>query len=424
MNNNERSSMDRARPESIRRSRSRVLRYVIPGVAVAGIAISLFFVDFNTVRVERSKLAISAVERGTLEIKVRGSGQLLPRTIESIGAQVNGRVLKKHVQPGDVVKAGQLVLELSNPQAVARADEAQSAWQGALTDLGATESELKTDLLNQEIALTQARFNLQSAQLQLEAETELKAANLVSGVDYKRTQLNVAQLKRALEIGQDRVNAIRANIKMKVAVSQARVTELARALERARNDVNNLKIVAGIDGIVQVLRADIGQELTAGQPIGQIAQPNSLYAELRVPARDAAEVQVGQEVLVDTHNGTVRAQVTRVDPAIANGTVVVDAALKGPLPSGARPQLAIDGDIYLARLPNALFVRKPSYAQAGSPVSVFKLDSSGDYADKVVIRSGKLSLTLMQVLDGLKAGESIITSESGDWQNKDRIRIK
>ncbi|KAB8061272.1 HlyD family efflux transporter periplasmic adaptor subunit [Janthinobacterium sp. FT14W] len=416
--------MDRVKPQSGNRTRSRIAWIAVVALVVTGLGASVAFIDFSTARVDSTKIAISTVEQGTLEIKVRGSGQLLPKNVEYIGAQINGRVIKKYVQPGDVTKVGQVLLELTNPQLVAKAEEAYSAWQGAVTELRATESDLKTNLLNQEIALTQARFGLQSAQLQLEAETELKAANLVPEVDFKRTQLNVKQLKQALDIGQDRVNALRANIQMKVAVNQARVTELARALERAKNDVSNLKVVAGIDGIVQVFKVDIGQELASGQSIGNIAQPNSLYAELKVPARDAAEVQIGQNVAVDTHNGIVNGAVSRVDPAITNGIVVVDVALKDALPTGARPQLAVDGDIYLVRLPNALYVRKPPYAQPNSPVSIYKLDDSANYADKVVIKSGKLSLTLMQVLQGLKAGDRIITSEAGDWQNKERIRIK
>lgn len=416
--------MDRVKPQSNSHFRSPIVRIVVVALILIGIGVSLTFIDFNTARIDQSKIAISTVEQGALEIKVRGSGQLLPRNVEYIGAQVNGRVLKKFAQPGDVVKAGQVLLVLTNPQLVAKAEEARSAWEGAVTELRATESEQKTNLLNNEIALTQARFNLESAQLQLEAEKELKEANLVSGVDFKRTQLNVIQLKQALDIGQDRVNAIRANIKMRVAVTQSRVTELARALERAKNDVNNLKIVAGIDGIVQAFKVDIGQEMTSGQPIGHIAEPGSLYAQLKVPARDASDVQIGQTAVVDTHNGTVNSVVTRVDPAITDGTVVVDMELKGKMPAGARPQLAVDGDIYLTQLPNALYVRKPANAQANANVTVFKLDASGAYADRVVIKSGKLSLTLMQVVQGLKAGDRIITSEPGDWQNKERIRIQ
>lgn len=416
--------MDRVKPQSKRRSLSR-LAWLVGGVLVVGcVGGALAFTDFSTARVDPANLTISTVEQGTLEIKVRGSGQLQPKNVEYLSAQVNGRVVKKLVQPGDVVKTGQVLLELANPKLVVTAEEAESAWQGAVTELRATESELKTDLLNQEVALTQARFALQSAQLQLQAETELKEANLVPDVQYQRTKLSVQQLKQALEIGQDRVNAIRANIKIQVAVKQARVTELARALERAKGDVRNLQVVAGIDGVVQAFKLNIGQELAAGESVGRIAQSGLLYAELKVPAGDAADIQAGQAVLVDTRNGVVNGEVSRVDPAISEGTVVVDVALKDELPPGARPQLAVDGDIYLLRLPNAVFVRKPAHAKHNAAVPVYKVDASGNYAERLVVQSGKLSLTTMQVLRGLRAGDRIITSDAGDWQGKERIRIR
>lgn len=385
---------------------------------------ALAFTDFSTARVDPANLTISTVEQGTLEIKVRGSGQLLPKNVEYLSAQVSGRVVRKLVEPGDAVKANQVLLELANPKLVVTAEEAESAWEGAVTELRATESELKTDLLNQEVALTQAKFALQSAQLQLQAESELKEANLVPDVQYQRTKLSVVQLKQALDIGQDRVNAIRANIKIQVAVKQAKVTELARALQRAKGDVRNLKVVAGIDGTVQAFKLNIGQELAAGESVGRIAQAGLLYAELKVPAGDSADVQTGQAVQIDTHNGVVNGEVTRVDPAITDGTVVVDVGLKDALPAGARPQLAVDGDIYLLRLPNAVYVRKPSYAKNNTNVPVYKVDVSGKYAERLVVQSGKLSLTTMQVLRGLKAGDRIITSDAGDWQSKDRIRIR
>lgn len=416
-------AMDRVKPPSPARN---VRRFAWIGgtiLLLVGVGTAIARVDFSTARVDRTKITIATVEQGTLEILVRGSGQLLPRNVEYLGAQVSGRVAKKLIKPGDAVKAGQVILELTNPQVVASAEEASSAWEGSVIDLRASESELKTDLLNHEITLTQARFNLGSAQLQLKAETELKEAKLVPGVVYERTRLNVTQLQQTLDLEENRVDAIRANIQMQVAAKQAHVTELARALERARTAAGNLKIVAGIDGIVQSLTADIGQELAAGQSIGRIAQPDPLYAELKVPAREAADLRTGQSVVVDTHNGTVDGVVSRVDPGITEGSVVVDVTFQGKMPPGARPQLAVDGDVYLDRLPNAIYVGKPSFAQADGDVSVYRLDDSGRYADRVVIRSGKLSLTQMQVLKGLKPGDRIISSQAGDWQNKDRIRI-
>lgn len=415
--------MDRTRPQSKVRSAKRSVLVVGLIVLLAGGAAVLANIDFSTERVPRSKLSIETVQQGTLEIKVSGNGQLLPKHIEYIESQVAGRVARADVKAGDVVTAGQVLVELTNPDVVDRAEEASSAWQGAVTELKASESDLQTNLLNQQVVLTQAHFNLERAKLQLAAEGRLQGQHVIPEIDYERSKLNVVQLTRTEEIETSRLEKIRGNIKLQLAVKQAHVTELARALDRARTQEANLKVVAGIGGIVQSIGIDVGQQMQPGSPIGRVAQLDQLYAELKVPAREAADVQIGQAVTIDMHTAMVTGTVSRVDPAVTDGTVVVAVDLQGPLPSGARPQLQIEGVIYLSRLPNTLFVGKPSYVKTNSILSVYKLDAAGRYATRTTIRAGKLSVNFLQVLQGLRPGDRIITSDVGAWQDKERILI-
>jgi len=415
--------MDRARPASTARSIRRAALIAAVAAVLAGGGVTLAHIDFSTQRVAREKLSIETVQHGTMEVKVSANGQLLPKNIEQIASQVTGRVASKHVRPGDRVKVGDLLLELTNPQLNASAEEAYSAWEGAVTELRAADSELQTHLLNQQVVLTQAQFSLEAARVQLEAQSRLSGQHIIPEIDFKRSQLNVAQLTQTCAIEASRLQKFSDNIQVQLAVKQARVTELARALDRARNQAANLRVTAGIDGIVQAIGVDVGQELQPGSPIGRIAQPDPLYAELKVPAREAIEVELGQSAVVDTRSGTVDGIVTRVDPAVTDGTVVVDVDLQGPLPPGARPQLPIEGIIYLSRLPDTLYVGKPSYVRSNSLISVYKLDSAGRYAARVTIKAGRLSINYLQVLQGLRAGDRIITSDMGEWQDKERILI-
>lgn len=415
--------MDHHRPKSNARYTRRIALIAVLVAVLAATGVTLANMDFSSQRVDRDKLTIETVQRGTMEIKVSANGQLLPKQIEQIASQVTGRVAMAHVKPGDVVSAGQLLVELSNPQLVASAEEAYSAWEGAAAELQAAEADLQTNLLNQEIAVTQAQFNLEKAQLQLEADTNLAGQQIISELDFKRSKLNVAQLTRTHAIEEGRLRTIRANVSVQLAVRKSRVTQLARALDRAKDQAAGLKIVAGIDGIVQAIGVDVGQQLQPGSPIGRIAQRDRLYAELRVPAREATEVQRGQHVLVDTRGGTVDGVVHRVDPGVTAGTVIVDVDLQSTPPAGSRPQLPIEGVIYLSRLPDTLYVGKPSYVKTNGTMTVYKLDAAGRYATRVPIRAGKLSINHVQVLEGLRAGDRIITSEIGEWQDKERILI-
>jgi multidrug efflux pump subunit AcrA (membrane-fusion protein) len=417
------TTLDHTRPQSNAKLIKRVVLISSLLLIVIGGGVTLANIDFDTHRVDRDKLSTETVQRGTMEIKVSANGQLLAKNIELLASQVSGRVAKSLVKPGELVKTGQLLVELNNPQLIASSEEAYSAWEGSVTELKAAEADLQTNLLNQEGVLNQAQFALEKAQLQLEAETKLIGQQIISEIDYKRTKLNVAQLTKTVAIEESRQKKIRDNIKVQLSVRQSRVTQLARALDRAKNQAANLHVIAGINGIVQAINIEVGQQLQPGSPIGRIAQQDQLYAELKVPAREATEVQAGQSVVIDTRNGTAKGIVKRIDPGVTDGTVIVDVDLRGELPTGARPQLQVEGIIYLSQLPNTLYVGKPAYVKTNANIAVYKLDPAGRYASRVTIKAGKVSLSYLQVLQGLDAGDRIITSEIGEWQDQDRILL-
>ena len=394
-----------------------VLALVSGGVLLANI-------DFRTQRVDRTKLGIETVRRGTMEVKVGANGRLLSRAVEQLAARVPGRVAKADVKPGAVVQVGAVLVELANPQLTASAEEAQSAYEGAVAELQAAEAELQSNMLNQEVVLTQVRFNTEKAQAKTEADEDLARNGLISNLELKRSRIELAQLRATYDIEASRLKKVRDNIQVQLSVKKSRVAQLARALERARTQAADLRIVAGISGIVQAIDVEVGQQLQPGSPVGRIARQEQLYAELRVPAREATQVQAGQHVVVDTRNGTVNGVVARVDPGVTDGTVVVDVELRGALPAGARPQLPVEGIVYVTRVPDTLFVGKPAYVKNDAAISVYKLDPAGRYATRTTIRAGKVSLDHLQVLEGLQAGDRIITSEVGEWQGQDRILLK
>ena len=101
-----------------------------------------------------------------------------------------------------------------------------------------------------------------------------------------------------------------------------------------------------------------------GTELAKIVQPNHLMAELKIPETQARDVQIGEPASIDTHNGVIAGEVSRVDPAVQNGTVTVDVKLTGELPKGARPDLSVDGTIDLEKLDECA-VRWPSCIRAG-----------------------------------------------------------
>lgn len=415
--------MDRPRTKTNAKfKRAAIIATIVPA-AISG-SVLLANIDFRTHRVDREKISIATVQHGTMEIKISANGQLLSKNIEQIAAQVPGRVAKRNIKPGAVVEVGQVLVELTNPDLITSAEEAKSAWEGAVAELQSSQAELQNNLLNQEAVVTQAQLKLEKAQLKVENDRSLGGAGVIPKMELKNSELDASQLTKTYAIEESRLQKLRDNMQAQLAVKKARITQLARALDRAKTQAADLKVVAGISGIVQAIDVDVGQQLQPGSPIGRIARQDQLYAELKVPAREASQVQVAQTVVIDTRNGTVNGIVSRIDPGVTEGTVIVDADLHGAVPAGARPQLQIEGIIYISQLVNTLYVGKPSYVKNDAAITVYKLNPAGNYATRVTIQAGKVSLNYLQVLHGLKAGDRIITSEINAFQDQERILLK
>ena len=160
--------------------------------------------------------------------------------------------------------------------------------------------------------------------------------------------------------------------------------------------------------------------------LAKVVQPNHLMAELKVAETQARDVQIGQPASVDTHNGVIAGTVTRVDPAVQNGTVTVDVKLTGELPKGARPDLSVDGTIDLEHLENVLYVGRPAFGQENSTISLFKLERRDGPTDaiRVPVKVGRASVNAIQVMDGLREGDTVVLSDMSRWDNTDRIRLQ
>ncbi len=114
---------------------------------------------------------------------------------------------------------------------------------------------------------------------------------------------------------------------------------------------------------------------------------------------------------------------TRVDPAVEQGTVTVDVAFDEPLPKGARPDLSVDGTIELEHLNDVVFVGRPAFGQENSTVGMFKLVKGSSEAVRVPVKLGKSSVNTVEILSGLQPGDQVILSDTSAWDAHDRIRL-
>jgi multidrug efflux pump subunit AcrA (membrane-fusion protein) len=158
--------------------------------------------------------------------------------------------------------------------------------------------------------------------------------------------------------------------------------------------------------------------------VAEVIQLDKLKAALQIAETQAHDIQLGLPASVDTHNGVVPGHVSRIDPTVLNGTRTVDVQLDGPLPPGAVPNLSVDGTIDLERMTDVLRVGRPALGNENSTLSLFKVDADGKSAERVPVKVGRASVNEIQVLEGLKEGDTVILSDMSRYDNVDRVRLE
>ena len=416
--------VDIARPASVKRQK-KIRRAIYAAVGL--LAIVLITVGVSRLKpaapgVERSTVWIDTVKRGDMVRQIRGSGTLVPEDIRWINTTTQGRVERIVLRPGAHVTPDSVIMELSNPDLRQSVMDAQLAHASAVAAYANRKAELESQLLTQEAAVATVESNFKQAELVLAANEELYKATLISELQLKQYRGQRDELKGRLAADQKRLEIARAGVKSQLAPQEAEISQRKAAYDLRVQQLENLKVRAGMNGVLQIVPVEVGATVGPGTNLARVADPTTLKAELRIAETQTKDITIGQIAEVDTRNGVVAGRVSRIDPAATNGTVGVDITLEGALPPGARPDLSVDGTVRLEKLDNVIFVGRPAFGQEEGTVSLFKLMPNGE-AVRTTIKLGKSSVNTIEIKEGLQPGDQVILSDMSSYDQFDRVRI-
>jgi HlyD family secretion protein len=417
--------VDIARPATV--ARKKKIRQIIIGASLL-VAILLITVAVSRLKpaapsVDRATVWIDTVKQGEMLRQVRGSGTLVPEEIRWIPATTSGRVEDIVLRPGAQVKPDTVILVLSNPDLQQAVKEAQLAFQSAQANYQNRKAELESGLLSQQSDVAGIQAQYKNAALNLEANETLAKEGLIGKIQLQQSQTATEELKNRLNMAQQRLTMTTEGVKSQLAPQDAAVDQTRAAYELRVRQLEDLKVKAGMTGVLQEVPVERGAQVGPGTNLARVADPTNLKAELRIAETQTKDIRLGQLAEVDTRNGVVKGRVARIDPKSTGGTVGVDVILEGALPSGARPDLSVDGTIQLERLANVIYVGRPAFGQENSTVSLFKIGADGE-ATRTNVKLGRSSVNQIEIVEGLKPGDQVILSDMSAYDGVDRVRIK
>ncbi|HEX4581615.1 MAG TPA: efflux RND transporter periplasmic adaptor subunit [Acidobacteriaceae bacterium] len=418
--------MDIARPDiKAKKNRRRIVTIAVAIVVLAGVTFAVMRLKPAAPTVERSVVWTDTVKRGNLIRQVRGNGTLVPRedAIRQIPAQTAATVTRILVLPGSNVKADTVLMELNDPTVTQQALDAKLALSEAEADLKNTQVQLQSTLSTQKATAATTNADYETAKRQASTDDALYKLGVVSGIAAQASQSKADGLTTQNQMQQNVVSINEKALETQLAVAQAKVDQARGVYQLKQQQLDALRVKAGIAGVLTDLPMAVGQQVTPGTMLAKVVVKNQLKAALNIPETQARDIQTGQPAAVDTHNGIIDGTVQRIDPGVHNGTVTVDVALNGFV-EGERPDLSVDGQIDLQRLSNVLYVGRPAFGNEDSTISLFKLSPDGKTATRVPVKVGRASVNAIQVLSGLNEGDTVILSDMSRWDQVDRIRLE
>ncbi len=418
--------MDIKRPPKSRlKKKIRTVILIVVGlVAIGGITYGLTKLKPAAPGIDPSVIVIDTVKRGEMVRDVRGNGTLVPEVTRWVPAPAEGRVESIPVQAGAQVDASTVIAELSNPQMEQQATDAEFQVKAAEADEENLRVRLESETMTQKAAIATINSQYSQAKLQLDADEVLAKQGLVADLVLKISRVAVQDLANRLKVEQERLAVNSKSTQAQLNAASSRLAQLRVMAKLRREQVDALKVRAGTPGVLQIVSVQVGQQVTPGLNIARVADPASLKAVLRIPETTIKDVRIGQTVLVDTRNGVIQGTVSRIDPAAREGQFEVDAALTGPLPPSARPDLSVDGTIELERLKDVLKLGRPAFGQANQTIGMFVLTADGTEAVRTPVKLGRNSVSTVEILEGLKEGDRVIISDTTAQDSYNRVRLR
>ena len=355
---------------------------------------------------------------------IRAPGTLQPTTLRWIAASSPGRIEQIFVEPGAKVDVDTVIMSLSNPKLARDVETATFALEVAEAEFVALQKRLESNYLAQEAVISQYKSSAMNANFRVEANEALAGKQIVSKLDVKETKLLQIQYTERLAIERKRLTHLEGLHVAELKAKQAQINQTRSQLRLQQQLLANLQVKAGLNGILQQVPVEQGQQISEGVILARVAREDNLKAELKVQESQVANIMIGQKVTISAGGQQAIGKVQRIEPAVQNGVVIVDVFFSGDKLASARPDLRVDGVIEIERLENVLLLKRPVYSKENRATKLYVVSQSSDTAKLSSVSLGSGSLDMIQVITGLKAGDQVIVSDTSQFEQQSIITLQ
>lgn len=399
--------------------------YIAAAAALAALLVWIVLgTTANTMTIDASDITISDVTRGKFDDYVRLNGQVLPIQVVQISPEEGGIVREKVMEEGTRVRKGDVILRLSN-----------SNLDLQILNAEAELAEKQNLLRNTQVAMQQDRLNNRTEQATLDTDCDRKRRayeqnarlykeRLISKEVYlqSREDYNLARRKQSLISQRLKQDSLYRHVQM--AQMEDNLDNMRKNVLLVRDRKNKLEVRSAIDGELGLLDVELGQNIAAGQNIGQINDLSDFKVQAQIDEHYIDRVRPGLSASFSHDGKTYLLRVRKVYPEVRNGTFRTDFVFVGERPAQMRSGQTFYVELALGKSQQATLIPRGTFFQTTGGNWIFVLDKSGRKAYRRNISIARQNPQYYEVTDGLEPGERVITSGYEAFKDNEVLVIK
>lgn len=399
--------------------------YIAAAAALAALLVWIVLgTTASTMTIDATDITISDVTRGKFDDYVRLNGQVLPIQVVQISPEEGGIVREKVVEEGTRVRKGDVILRLSN-----------SNLDLQILNAEAELAEKQNLLRNTQVAMLQDRLNNRTEQATLDTDCDRKRRayeqnarlykeRLISKEVYlqSREDYKLARRKQSLISQRLKQDSLYRHVQM--AQMEDNLDNMRKNVLLVRDRKNKLEVRSAIDGELGLLDVELGQNIAAGQNIGQINDLSDFKVQAQIDEHYIDRVRPGLSASFSRDGKTYRLRVRKVYPEVRNGTFRTDFVFVGERPAQMRSGQTYYVELALGKSQQATLIPRGTFFQTTGGNWIFVLDKSGRKAYRRNISIARQNPQYYEVTDGLEPGERVITSGYEAFKDNEVLVIK
>jgi HlyD family secretion protein len=417
-------NMDKAIPKK-KGIQKKHIGYLAIGIAMIVLIYMAFFADrTSTYKVEKDKLIIETVTEDQFNDYITVPGTVEPITIVYLDAQEGGRVEEKVIEEGSMVKKGDIILKLSNPDlhlnildSEAQLAEKENFLRNTQISMEQNRLQIKRDLVN-------VKYEIERKERNYQQNLILIKDNLISKEEFIRSKedLDMARQSQELSIERQKQDSVFYSINVNTMIIN--LDNMRKNLQLVRDRAENLNVRAPVDGQLGLLTPEIGQSIQRGANMGQINVLTSYKVTAQIDEHYIDRVRTQLTATLDRQGNEFNLVVKRVYPEVRNGTFEIDMIFRDSMPDNIRTGQTYYISLQLGQPKVSVLVPIGGFFQETGGQWIFVLDPTESFAFKRNISIGRKNPRFYEVLEGLQPGEKVIVSGYETFGKNEKLILK